>query len=413
MLALVPLFLVSMDCSRGPARPIHAPSFRDWDDGARVERDERCEVLHEITLETEGDVELDTPALSGDDSGTLLLSWIALRDPGQRAVLVQRLDETLRPRGPATELPSPEGMASAPSVTTCGGRGLLAYQVRRPEGEEVWVAELSGHGPAEPMLVAPQGRGPAIACLGDSPVLAWSSREGSIEDVFVRWLDRGGTEAAPVRVTGETDSGRSPAICCGDGESCLLSWSDMREGVAEIFGALIAPGAGPSVRQRRLSPSNRAVSGAGGAYEPACSQAGDGRRRSRGFLLAWHDRRSHDEAEVYVAPVSRSLDPGGATRISVSVNSSTAPAIADCTSGSAVAWRDRSAGPPAVFIAPARHSPMTRARASAARQVSRLGADESSRPAVSCLGTNTVVSWTESSEEGGGNRVRLAVVSCR
>jgi hypothetical protein len=172
----------------------------------------------------------------------------------------------------------------------------------------------------------------------------------------------------------------------------------MREGVPEIYGTLV-----PSLADRvsdhvRLSASNRAISGAGGAYMPSVA-AGDG-----GFLVAWHDGRSQDESQIYAVAWRGGLASGD-RRISASTAPATAAALASCGATRLVAWRDRRAGPRAVQVA-ALAADAT--RRSAVFGLSRAD-EEASGPATACAGSGLAVAWTAQTPAGGVLRVASVV----
>jgi hypothetical protein len=219
--------------------------------------------------------------------------------------------------------------------------------------------------------------------------------------VFLRWLSGAGAARGSIRVSGQTDSASTPSLGCSD-ERCAVAWSDMREGVPEIYGAVIDVGGSEASSPVRLSASNQRVSGGGGAYSPSLATDGGGR-----FLAAWHDSRSRGDSEIYAMGWRPGLLGSGDHRISAAAAPSTHPAAASCAETTVVAWRDRRRGAPSVMVACLDRGGR---RISAAAPVDEAGREASS-PSVACAGSRVAVAWTESVGAAGA-ALRVVLVDC-
>jgi len=349
----------------------------------------------------EGSAELGRPALSGGRDG-LTLAWVE-RQGRARRLVVQPLDRSLRPSREPLHVAPVEGSPLWPTVARCDGVTWLAWQQQEPHGDSLMLARLVGATGAttSPAELAPRGRAPALACVGDAGVVAWSARRGGIEDVYLRWLPARGEPSEPLRVSGETDSASRPALSCTS-ERCAVAWSDMREGVPEVYAVALAPGAEAAPRAVRLSASNDSVSGAGGAYRPALATTPRGR-----FIAAWQDSRSRESAEIYAVGWGGGALTSSDRRISAADAPSTAAAIVACEEGSLIAWRDRRRGAPTVFAAAVDGGGR---RVSASAPLSG-DTDEASEPVAACAGPLPAVAWVEAADHGAS--IHLAVVECR
>ncbi len=338
----------------------------------------------------------------------LIVAWV-VRESGSRHIRLQRLSSELALQGDALEVDPQGEMPLDLGISACGEHIHLAWQLIEHDGSSVWIARTSlEQTPQAPSarLAAAEGFQPTLACAGSTVVVAWSFRSLGLQDIFLRWVDRGGGLSDPLRVSGETDSAANPAAACAD-RRCVVAWSDRRAAYAEIYATILDVGSAPDAESIRVSEHDQTTAGAGGAYEPELVALDEGR-----FLVAWHDNRSGDETEVYAATLSAGGNAGNDRRISASHAPSTMAAAASCADGQgALAWRDRRDGPQRVMFA----AVDGQGRRSSAAVVVSDPSDEASAPRATCLtGSTFAVAWTESSSERGSHgALRLVRIRCQ
>jgi hypothetical protein len=295
-------------------------------------------------------------------------------------------------------------MPLTPALASCGETTWVAWQLQEPAGgDTIRLAVLDRSGADVALtVVAGRGQAPALGCLDRRAALTWSRRDAGVRDIYLRWISPTGQLGDRLRISGETDAAEAPALACAV-DRCGVVWSDRRHTYAEIYGVVLSGDDAQELSVHRISQHDQTESGAGGAYAPGLA-TDDGRE----FLAAWHDTRSHDESEIYAAPLSEDGRHGDERRISRSPASSTAPALARCGAEAALAWRDGRYGPPSVMLA----AVDTRGRRSSAALALSRGPLESSAPALACgAESGFVVAWTGAGDEGA--QLHLARVRCR
>lgn len=364
-----------------------------------------CTVLRRLGFEEEASVA--PPALTRSSRG-VAVAWVSRRD-GRRSIRFLELSSQLDPRGEVIDIDPGDDMPLNLSLAACGRRFDFAWELDGAEGHSIWLATLPlgelDHSEVTPAIVSPQGVQPDLSCSDENTAIAWSMREGGIQDVFVRWRQHDGSLGPAFRASGETDAAATPATACTAGR-CAVVWSDRRAIYAEIYATLIEVGSEAATTPVRVSEHDQTRSGAGGAYEPDVSALDDGR-----FLVAWRDNRSQDESEIYATTLTSRGNAGQDHRISMSPAPSTRAATTSCGDGlNAIAWRDQRNGPTAVMIAAVDE----RARRRSAATIVTGNVAEASAPATVCVdGSEHLVAWTEAAPESSSGTLAMAIVRCQ
>jgi len=198
--------------------------------------------------------------------------------------------------------------------------------------EEVWAARLGFDGgllDPSGLSIAPSGSVPAVACLPDPCLVAWTTFS---EARGVRISADGGVlDPAPIVFSGGNNEKRTISLATSDG-GFLVSWAELIAGTWTIQGRLLSSNGLGAAASFPIS------SGVGHRTEPAVIPSVNGE-----YWIAWTDRRSGN-ADIYAAQVSPAgvVTPVGGQPVSAGVAQESRPAGAvDPASGELMlAWDD-------------------------------------------------------------------------
>lgn len=399
---MIALALAYASCG-GSSSPAHRPVLIGPED--ETSDDVSCTVVRRLELEERASVA--PPAIAATATGAAVV-WVS-RHSGRRLVRFLEISSTLEPIGEILDIEPGGDMPFNLRLASCGQRYDVVWELDGVEDHSIRLATLPlgtlEHAEITPEIVTPNGVQPGLSCSDEITAIAWSRREGGIQDVFACWRRSDGSLSPPFRVSDETDAAATPAMACAEGR-CAVVWSDRRAVYAEIYATLIDAGSEAGTSPVRVSEHDQTQSGAGGAYEPIVSPLESG-----SFLIAWRDNRSQDETEIYASTLSARGSVGLDRRISMSPAPSTMAATTSCQDGrAAVAWRDRRNGPTAIMIAAV--DERARRRSAATRVSGNI--DEASAPAAVCVhGSDHLLAWTQAAPEEGGGTLAMAVVRCQ
>jgi hypothetical protein len=232
----------------------------------------------------------------------------------------------------------------APAVAWNGTNFLVVWSDRRSGVGPIYGARVSGAGSVlDPAGIristgANAGSGPAVAWDGTNFLVVWQDRATptGIDDIYgARVSAAGGVlDPAGIRISTAANAQSAPAVAW-NGTNFLVVWSDRRSSPADdIYGARVS-GTG-SV----LDPAGIPIStAANGQLAPTVASWSDH------FLVVWQDFRSGTDYDIYGTGVSAGgivAQPGGIP-ISTAAGDQTEPDLA-VRYYFLVAWRDRRSG---------------------------------------------------------------------
>ena len=177
-----------------------------------------------------------------------------------------------------------------------------------------------------------------IATNGTTSLVVWQDRRAGSFDIYAALLNADGTQAVSDLL-----------ICANAGDQTRPSVAyDTTNGVYLVVWADANGGATTDIRGAR-------VSAAGGLLDAACGATISGADSSQSlpdvafsggrFLVAWEDRRTDPNGDIYAARVSAAggltvLDPAGVLVSAVAATEQSRPAVAPYGGNFVVAWED-------------------------------------------------------------------------
>jgi YD repeat-containing protein len=239
-----------------------------------------------------------------------------------------------------------------------------------------------------------------VAWNGDVWLVVWQESRGTSTglDIYGTRVDKTGAVLDPtgIPISAVTGGQTFPAVAWG-GSAFLVTWTDRRSGVDDIYGARVS-GLGTLLDLTGI-PISTAPNG-----QTASTVTWDG----AGYLVAWQDARPVTTTDIYATRVTTAgsvQDPGGVV-VTTAAGNQSGPAAAGYGSGSFVVWKDRRNGVDEIFGARVSSTDVT---------LDPLGVFIAGGPAAKGLpalafnGTNFLVVWDEAVAGNGRDVFGLRV----
>jgi hypothetical protein len=318
--------------------PISPPSSYTDIYGSRVSGDGTVVDPDGILMSTAANSQSKLVAAS---NGTqFLVVWFDSRTPkGIYATRVSGDGTVLDPAGIAISTGADDSTSLA--VWSNGTDFLVAWRASGIKGARVSAAGnvLDPAGIAISGTAAGNPKAPAVTWNGTDFLVVWEDsrldQNYLVSDIFGARVSPAGAvlDPAGIPISTAANNQTAPALAW-NGTNFLVVWQDSRSGSNDIYGARVN-GAGGVV-----DPAGVAISiAANGQIEPAVASWNDH------FLVVWQDRRSGTNYDIYGTEVSASgtlAQPAGAP-ISTAAGDQESPDLA-VRYHFLVAWRDRRSG---------------------------------------------------------------------
>ena len=180
--------------------------------------------------------------------------------------------------------------------------------------------------------------GPSLAWSGSRFGLSWTDDRDGNEEIYLALMEPDGSRVGgDVRLTDASGASVDSSIAWGDVEFAV-SWSDDRDGNAEIYFLLVAGDGSPRATTRLTDSS-------GDSARPSLAWASDA------YGVSWDDDRD-GSSEIYFARVSPAGEKLGAdVRITEADGWSTDPSLVWAGDQYGVGWTDHRDGNDEVYFA--------------------------------------------------------------
>ena len=226
---------------------------------------------------------------------------------------------------------------------------------------------------------------PSVGFDSANFLVAWEDDRNGVSDLYGARVTPAGEvlDTAGIVVSAAVDSQQVPALAF-DGTNFLVAWQDRRSGSdGDIYGARVTPEG--TVPDSADLVISQAVND---QYRPAAGYDGTN------FLVVWQDYRGGGGWDIYgarVTPQGSVLDPAGFV-ISQATDSQCSPALAFDGANFLVVWQDSRGGGADIYGA--RVTPQGAVLDSAGIVISHAANDQWS-PAVGFDGANFLVVWQD------------------
>jgi hypothetical protein len=292
--------------------------------------------------------EQGSPVIVSDLAGGAIVAWVELNSSALD-VHAQRVDVAGAVQWGASAVALTDSGGVSPAIVSDGGGGaIVAWEDHRHGSPDIYAQRINpagivqwvSHGVALSNQPLFDDQAPVIASDGaGGAIVAWQSYRGLFSDIVARAVSVGGAvqwAADGVVLCAAAGSQLAPAIAPDNTGGAVVAWIDSRGGKNDDIYAQRVTGAGSPL----WTVDGVVVCDAGDNQDdPVIAATGSG-----SVVVSWIDRRNGTDNDIY----AQRLDTNGAESwapngipVSASTGNQFHPAIAGFAGGAIVAWHDR------------------------------------------------------------------------
>lgn len=299
------------------------------------------------------------PRIVSDAAGGAIIVWVEQRNNGETDIYAQRLDaagNTLWGVNAVVICSEQDDQQSISAIPDGAGGAIIAWQDARDGSfmvADIYAQRINSNGTAQwtsdgvPVCVAADQQSvPVLTSDGaGGAIIAWSDRRSATNhDIYARRVTGAGSlqwTVDGVAVCTATSEQDSPAIASDAAGGAIITWTDMRNGLTDIYAQRVNGSGAP-----QWTADGIVVCGAANAQNDPQSIPDD----NGGVIVSWNDSRDAGTTDVDI--YAQRLNATGAPQWTVNgvalCTAANQQVFARLTStgsgGAVVAWMDTRSG---------------------------------------------------------------------